>query len=72
MRRKRTEYEYVVQSREARGTPDMRAWQHAGIEPFRRHKDALDVAKALTKEPANRGHDRYYRVLRREVRGATA
>lgn len=39
-------------------------YQHA--EPFKRHKDANDLAKSLVNAPDNRGHDRYYRVQRRE------
>jgi hypothetical protein len=54
--------EYVVQTRSAR----VRVWSDlANTKPFKRHKDALDLAKRLTKEPRNRGHDHYYRVQRR-------
>lgn len=51
--------EYVVQTRSAR----CRVWSDlANTAPFKRHKDALDLAKRLTKDPCNRGHDHYYRV----------
>ncbi len=59
----KTRHAYVVQTRPARGTPEQRKWGALdGVKPFKRHKDALDVAKTLTNVPDNRGHDRYYRV----------
>jgi hypothetical protein len=64
MRRKRC-YQFVVQWRAAR----VRGWKdYEHATPFRRHRDALDLAQALTKRPENRGHDEYFRVQRREVK----
>lgn len=34
---------------------------------FKRHADAKKLAKTLTDRPDNRGHDDYYRVVRRVV-----
>lgn len=62
----RTEYVYIVQTRRARQAD--RTWTDCeDVKPFKRHKDANDLAKSLTNEPANRGHDDYYRVQRREA-----
>lgn len=62
----KTEYTYVVQTRPARvRTP---VWEDCS-KPFKRHKDANDLAKSLTNVPSNRGHDDYYRVSRRSVQG---
>ena len=61
--RHRTVYRYVVQERLAR----VREWyDYPHAAPFKRHKDANDLGKSLVNSPDNRGHDRYYRVQRRE------
>lgn len=61
--RTNTKYEYVVQTRPARmRNPVWADWS----QPFKRHKDASDLAKRLINVPSNRGHD-YYRVSRRIV-----
>jgi hypothetical protein len=63
--RKKTEYEYVVQTRPS----GVRGWNdYDAATPFHRHKDALDLAKSLINEPSNRGHDWYYKVLKRPRR----